>query len=272
MEELVLALKQARQVVIFSGAGVSTSAGIPDYRSRETGLLVRGQTWRDINPEKARPTPAHHFAALLHSMGILRRIFTQNIDGLYQRAGLPESMVVEWHGSLAGFNVIDFGGNFEDDIVQQAARDLNEEVDVAIVMGTSLQVYPFAALPNMVSKKCRRFYLNREFSPECLVQNRPTEGLYSSPYSHSAPIRIGARKKVKTGATWYDSRYERAGKYRGKWRQYMIEGECDALCHQVIQEWDAHLVTAQWRRLVVTPPRELSSSCALPISMTTTVQ
>ncbi|MFN3467480.1 MAG: SIR2 family NAD-dependent protein deacylase [Candidatus Brocadiales bacterium] len=113
-------IREASYMVALTGAGVSTSAGIPDFRSPESGL------WND--PEKmflftslgfahnpkgfyefgrqllplflnARPTKAHLFLARLEEMGKLRCVITQNIDGLHQKAG--SKRVLEVHGSLS---------------------------------------------------------------------------------------------------------------------------------------------------------------------------
>lgn len=51
---------------------------------------------------KHAPTPAHHFMRLLHDKGLLHTVFTQNIDGLEQIAGLPAEKVVNAHGSFDG--------------------------------------------------------------------------------------------------------------------------------------------------------------------------
>ena len=92
-------------VIVMCGAGISVSAGIPDFRSPGTGLydnlakynlptpqsvfdkeyfLERPDAFyllcRELWPDNYAPTPAHHFVALLHEKGILRRCFTQNID------------------------------------------------------------------------------------------------------------------------------------------------------------------------------------------------
>ncbi|MDI6761356.1 MAG: Sir2 family NAD-dependent protein deacetylase [Candidatus Brocadiaceae bacterium] len=112
-------IQEASNIVALTGAGISTSAGIPDFRSPESGL------WND--PEKmllftslgfahnprgfyelgqqllplfinARPTKAHLFLARLEEMGRLRCVITQNIDGLHQEAGSKK--VLEVHGSL----------------------------------------------------------------------------------------------------------------------------------------------------------------------------
>jgi len=105
-------------VLVLSGAGLSTESGIPDYRG-PTGLARRAtpmtyQTftgsatarrrywarshlgWRHI--AHAIPNPGHHAAAELGRRGLLAGIITQNVDGLHQAAGAPE--VTELHGSL----------------------------------------------------------------------------------------------------------------------------------------------------------------------------
>ena len=60
---------------------------------------------RELWPDNYAPTPAHHFVALLHEKGILRRCFTQNIDSLEAAAGLPADMVVA--ASMGGHFCID---------------------------------------------------------------------------------------------------------------------------------------------------------------------
>eukprot|EP00440_Ansanella_granifera_P053911 gb/GFBE01058446.1/.p1 GENE.gb/GFBE01058446.1/~~gb/GFBE01058446.1/.p1 ORF type:complete len:697 (+),score=103.81 gb/GFBE01058446.1/:1-2091(+) len=102
--------KRCHNVVVLMGAGASTAAGIPDYRS-STG--VPSTTLPEFlgDPEmfwrkKATaflgrcPTKVHRFLARLAQEGVLRRIYTQNIDGLEIAAGVPASAVVQCHGSL----------------------------------------------------------------------------------------------------------------------------------------------------------------------------
>ncbi|OQN99196.1 NAD-dependent protein deacetylase hst2-1 [Cryoendolithus antarcticus] len=114
------------KVVVLTGAGISTSAGIPDFRSPETGLyanlsrlnLPYAEAVFDIayfrqNPEpfytlaaelypgKFRPTLAHSFIRLLADKGLLLKLFTQNIDCLEREAGVPGDLIVEAHGSFA---------------------------------------------------------------------------------------------------------------------------------------------------------------------------
>jgi NAD-dependent SIR2 family protein deacetylase len=106
------------QVVILSGAGLSTESGIPDYRG-PTGLARRAEPmsyqtftgsaaarqrywarsylgWRHV--ARASPNAGHQAVAELQQLGLLAGIITQNVDGLHQAAGADQ--VVELHGSL----------------------------------------------------------------------------------------------------------------------------------------------------------------------------
>lgn len=113
-------LRYARYAVAFTGAGISTPSGIPDFRSARTGL------WRQADPMQvasltafrrtpdvffnwlrplaqtsldAQPNPAHAALAAMEQSGRLHAVITQNIDGLHQRAG--SRIVHELHGSLS---------------------------------------------------------------------------------------------------------------------------------------------------------------------------
>lgn len=105
--------------VVFTGAGVSTASGIPDFRS-PGGLwsqyapinyaeyigdpAMRREAWRrglhTYAPlASAQPNPAHAAIAGWWSQGLLNGVVTQNIDGLHQRSGVPDDAIVELHGN-----------------------------------------------------------------------------------------------------------------------------------------------------------------------------
>jgi NAD-dependent histone deacetylase SIR2 len=138
---------KATKIVVMTGAGISTSAGIPDFRSPETGLyanLARLELpypeavfdisyFRDhpepfytlaheLYPGKFRPTITHSFIALLHDKGLLLKAFTQNIDCLEREAGVPDEMIVEAHGSFATQRCIECRVEFPHDLMQQAIQ------------------------------------------------------------------------------------------------------------------------------------------------------
>jgi len=112
-------LRDARRAVVFTGAGISTESGIPDFRS-PGGIWTRmmpvqfqdyladaearriswerrfemEETWNAV-----RPNAGHLAVAELVRRGIVSAVITQNIDSLHQAAGVPENQVIELHGS-----------------------------------------------------------------------------------------------------------------------------------------------------------------------------
>ena len=113
----------AKKIVVFTGAGVSTESGIPDFRS-PGGICekykpgdftyrrflsspeARRKVWqmrRDGDggiPLDAEPNPAHYAIAEMDRLGKLDCVITQNVDSLHQKAGLSDDKVIELHGSM----------------------------------------------------------------------------------------------------------------------------------------------------------------------------
>jgi len=112
-------IEAASRVVVFSGAGISTESGIPDFRSPGgvwtklapiqfqafvASEAARVEAWRrrfamDAMFEGALPNRGHRAVANLIATGKAAAVITQNIDGLHQAAGVPEELVVELHGN-----------------------------------------------------------------------------------------------------------------------------------------------------------------------------
>lgn len=112
-------VQKSRRAVVFTGAGVSTECGIPDFRSpggfwtrykpiefRE--FLASGETrleaWRRFlmireTIGNAAPGPGHKAIAELVSRGHVSHIITQNIDGLHEQSGIPREQIIEIHGN-----------------------------------------------------------------------------------------------------------------------------------------------------------------------------
>ncbi|XP_026675186.1 NAD-dependent protein deacetylase sirtuin-2 isoform X2 [Ceratina calcarata] len=113
------------KIVTMAGAGISTSAGIPDFRSPSSGLYHNLEKYnlphpqaifeldffmenpepfftlaKELLPEGFKPTPCHYFIRLLWEKGLLLRHYTQNIDTLERMAGLPPEKLVEAHGTF----------------------------------------------------------------------------------------------------------------------------------------------------------------------------
>lgn len=116
---LVNLLRNARRVMVFTGAGVSTHSGIPDFRGPE-GVWTKRQPvmYADfLRSEAARreyweykleslprfrsaaPNATHVACAQLERAGVLEALVTQNVDGLHERAGISRARLVELHGT-----------------------------------------------------------------------------------------------------------------------------------------------------------------------------
>ena len=112
-------LEHSRRLVVFTGAGISTESGIPDFRSAD-GLWTkirpidydefiaseeaRRTSWQlklemDAQWSQAKPNRGHRAVAELVRQGKCQWVITQNVDGLHQQAGVAEDKVVELHGN-----------------------------------------------------------------------------------------------------------------------------------------------------------------------------
>ncbi|CAH8635457.1 unnamed protein product [Heterobilharzia americana] len=123
---------QVKRVITMVGAGISTAAGIPDFRSSSSGIYDNLEEFNLPNPmavfsidyfrrnpkaffevarrlyrPEAKPTLAHYFIRLLHEKGILLRHYTQNVDNLERLSGLPEEKLIEAHGTFNTGHCID---------------------------------------------------------------------------------------------------------------------------------------------------------------------
>jgi len=131
--ELADRVRRARYVLVFTGAGISTGSGIPDFRGPQ-GLW---KTWRPVYFDEfltsdearrrhwdfklrswdsfrsARPNSAHLALARLERLGRLHLLVTQNIDGLHQAAGNSPDRVVELHGTNHWVECIGCGRRFD---------------------------------------------------------------------------------------------------------------------------------------------------------------
>uniref|UniRef100_A0A3B4AI65 NAD-dependent protein deacetylase n=1 Tax=Periophthalmus magnuspinnatus TaxID=409849 RepID=A0A3B4AI65_9GOBI len=212
---------KCKNIICMVGAGISTSAGIPDFRSPGTGLYANLQKYnlpypeaifqidyfkqhpepffalaRELYPGQFKPTICHYFMKLLKDKGLLKRCYTQNIDTLERVAGLEGDDLIEAHGTFytshcvsfccrkeynldwmkGGIrrshfplkmliiiitDIVFFGENLPVRFFTSMKMDF-PRCDLLIVMGTSLQVQPFASLVSKVSRNCPRLLINME--------------------------------------------------------------------------------------------------------------
>ncbi|EPE07513.1 sir2 family protein [Ophiostoma piceae UAMH 11346] len=222
---------KARRIVVLTGAGISTAAGIPDFRSPGTGLYANLKRLKlpyaeavfsidyfrenpnpfyvlakELYPGQYHPTVSHVFLALLARKGLLKMLFTQNIDCLERATGIPADLIVEAHGSFATQRCIEcrmvfpdkemrehverasvpicpnpecvsletrgkpglvkpdivFFGESLPDRFHELRHAAASDVDLVLVLGTSLSVFPFASLPKLAPESVPRVLFNRE--------------------------------------------------------------------------------------------------------------
>ena len=133
MNELKRAIEEAHRIVAFTGAGISTESGIPDFRS-PGGIWtkmapiyfddfissdeMRREAWRrkfamDESFAKAMPNKGHMALAKLVDEGRISHIITQNIDNLHQDSGVPDEKVIELHGNTTYAKCLDCHKRYE---------------------------------------------------------------------------------------------------------------------------------------------------------------
>jgi NAD-dependent deacetylase len=118
-KQLAKLIHDADEIVGFTGAGISTECGVPDFRSPGSPWMVnkpipfqifvahpeaQKEAWRrkfamDDTYAAAQPGKGHAALVALHEMGKMPHLITQNIDGLHQASGLPPECVIELHGN-----------------------------------------------------------------------------------------------------------------------------------------------------------------------------
>ncbi|XP_050814267.1 NAD-dependent protein deacetylase sirtuin-1 isoform X2 [Gopherus flavomarginatus] len=228
IEDAMKLLQECKKIIVLTGAGVSVSCGIPDFRSRD-GIYARlavdfpdlpdpqamfdieyfrkdprpfFKFAKEIYPGQFQPSLCHKFIALMDKEGKLLRNYTQNIDTLEQVAGIQR--IIQCHGSFATasclickykvdceavrgdiFNqvvprcprcppdeplaimkpeIVFFGENLPEQFHRAMKYD-KDEVDLLIVIGSSLKVRPVALIPSSIPHEVPQILINREPLP-----------------------------------------------------------------------------------------------------------
>ncbi len=220
-ERLGTLIRDAARIVVFTGAGISTESGIPDFHS-PGGIWtkyqpiqfqdfvaseeMRRESWRrkfalEETFNQAEPNRGHRAVAKLVTDGRCPSVITQNIDGLHQASGVPETRVIEVHGNSTYASCLDCGERYElapirnaferdetlplcakcEGMVKTAtisfgqampehkmirAQQECEACDLFLAIGSSLVVHPAAGLPVIAKQSgATLVILNRDETP-----------------------------------------------------------------------------------------------------------
>ena len=139
-------IENSSNIVVFTGAGISTESGIPDFRS-PTGIwkkyqpiefsdflsseTVRIEAWRrkfeiDKNISKAMPNIGHMAIVKLVESGKVKNIITQNIDNLHQESGIPNDIIIELHGNTTYAKCLDCGFKYNLSKIMKEFKETNK--------------------------------------------------------------------------------------------------------------------------------------------------
>lgn len=216
-KEIAEDIKIAKNIMVLTGAGMSTESGIPDFRS-QNGLYKNVYRAEEIlshefffkkpmefydflktslSTNGAEPNIGHEMLAKWEEQGYVKSVVTQNIDGLHQKAGSKN--VIEMHGNIITATCQNCGKKyFVNDIMNkkgefyycdckdkksnniikpdvvlygenvpniELAFNMISSVDLLIVLGTSLVVYPVAAIPSYLKSNSKMLIINYSKTP-----------------------------------------------------------------------------------------------------------
>jgi len=208
-------------IMFITGAGISTAAGIPDFRSKE-GYFAQVQRkynlsypeelfqldsfkknpkpfydfCKGFNIDHCKPTKTHLFMGFLCQKNMVKKIYTQNVDGLELKAGVPMDKMVFAHGKITeaacplcgkeyDINILKNDYVMKDKIMKCSicSTPIKPKVifygeklpckfimnfccmggcDLAFIMGSTLKVYPFNQLPSKLSSSSWKIFINKE--------------------------------------------------------------------------------------------------------------
>ncbi len=193
IEELAQWILEAKYLVLFTGAGISTESGLPDFRG-PNGLWTRQAKGLPPKPRpfaSVEPNTGHRAVVELQNLGKMRFLISQNVDNLHLKSGVQPDLLAELHGNTAklrcnrcgnqvdksqGLEVCSCGGrlvssvvNFGDPLPRKELEDSfwhSKQCDLFIVVGSSLVVSPANEMPRAaVESGARLVIINQGETP-----------------------------------------------------------------------------------------------------------
>ena len=189
IEQLAQWVFESKYLVVFTGAGISTESGLPDFRGpdgiwtrRDKGLPPRPRPFSSVEPNAG-----HRAIVELQNLGKMRFLISQNVDNLHLSSGIRPDLLAELHGNTAklkcqrcgtqvdkspGLEICPCGGrlvssvvNFGDPLPQKELQSSfwhSEQCDLLIVVGSSLVVSPANEMPRIALESGARLVIINE--------------------------------------------------------------------------------------------------------------
>jgi len=186
IETLARWMFEAKHLVVFTGAGISTESGLPDFRGPD-GIWTRqakGLPPKTRDFASVEPNAGHMAIVELQKLGKLGFLISQNVDNLHLRSGIRPELLAELHGNVtklrcsrceaqvdisAGWDRCSCGGrlvssvvNFGQPLPQKELADSywhSQNCDLFLVLGSSLVVTPAADMPRVALKSGARLVI-----------------------------------------------------------------------------------------------------------------
>ena len=95
-------IKASKHLVIFTGAGISTESGIPDYRGPQGVWTLKAQGKKPkqtVSWDNVKPNAGHYALVELQNMGLMKFLISQNVDNLHLYSGIKPDLIAEFHGN-----------------------------------------------------------------------------------------------------------------------------------------------------------------------------
>lgn len=255
-----------KNIVTMVGAGISTSAGIPDFRSPSSGLYHNLEKYnlpypeaifeveyfrenpqpfftlaKELYPGNFKPTPSHYFVKLLEQKGLLLRHYTQNIDTLERVAKIDDEKLVEAHGTFYTNHCLDCRKEYSMEWVKKeifedrvpTCEKCNGIVKPDIVFFGENLPEKFYTLPNQDFKQCDLLII---MGTSLTVQ--PFASLVDYVSDHCVRLLINREKVGRSGNGFLRSMMFGEGfcfDLPGNRRDVAFEVDCDAGCYQIAE-------------------------------------
>jgi mono-ADP-ribosyltransferase sirtuin 6 len=186
IEQLAQWISEAKYLIVFTGAGISTESGLPDFRGPD-GIWTRRAKGLPPNPRpfsSAEPNVGHRALVNLQNLGKLHFLISQNVDNLHLKSGIRPDLLAELHGNItklrcqrcqtqvdqsSGLKICSCGGrlvssvvDFGDPLPQKELQSSfwhSKQCDLFIAAGSSLVVSPANEMPRIALESGARLVI-----------------------------------------------------------------------------------------------------------------